>query len=117
MSKNLKNYLRSYRKRAGFTQDEVAYLLGCQSGAKTSRYERHARVPNLKTEFAYQVIFGATPQELFPGIYAEVEKEIKRRVRGLERKLSKAPQDRKTERKLVLLKTIITRLNDNAHNL
>ena len=31
MGKHLDNYLLTYRKRAGLSQDEVAFLLGSQS--------------------------------------------------------------------------------------
>ena len=55
MSHKLQNYLRTYRKRSGLSQDEVAFLLGCQTGAKVSRYEPFARKPSLETLFAYEV--------------------------------------------------------------
>ena len=45
MASYLHNYLRTYRKRAGLSQAEVAFLLGCHSGAKVSRYEHAARRP------------------------------------------------------------------------
>jgi len=49
MSAPLKSYLRTYRKRSSFFQDEVAFLLGSVSGAKVSRYEHWARRPTMKT--------------------------------------------------------------------
>jgi len=69
MAYKLNNYLRTYRKRASLSQDEVAYLLGCRSGAKVSRYERFARQPTLQTALAYEAIFGVPVRELFAGIY------------------------------------------------
>jgi|SRR6266576_4678451 len=62
MSHKLENYLRTYRKQSGLSQDEVAFLLGCQTGTKVSRYERFARKPSLETLFAYEVVFGAPAQ-------------------------------------------------------
>lgn len=47
----LDNYLRTYRKKLGLTQREVAFLLGCHSGAKVSRYERSARIPLLTSSW------------------------------------------------------------------
>jgi hypothetical protein len=38
-TRKLQNYLRMYRKRFGFSQDELAFLLSCHSGATMSRYE------------------------------------------------------------------------------
>ena len=54
----LENYLKTYRRRAGFSQDEIAYLLAARSGAKTSRYERFRRTPSLETALAYEALFG-----------------------------------------------------------
>ena len=76
MSHKLENYLRTYRKRSGLSQDEVAYLLGCQNGTKVSRYERFARKPSLETLFAYEVVFGAPARELFAGVYQKVGREL-----------------------------------------
>ena len=74
MESRIPSYLRTYRKRYGLTQDEVAFLLGCQSGTKVSRFERLARKPNLETALACEVVFGIPAHELFPRAYAEVEK-------------------------------------------
>jgi transcriptional regulator with XRE-family HTH domain len=81
------SYLRTYRKRSGLTQDEVAFLLGCQSGAKVSRFERLARTPSLKTALACQAIFGVLPHEIFSGLHAEVEKTVAERAHLLSRRL------------------------------
>jgi transcriptional regulator with XRE-family HTH domain len=106
MSHKLQNYLRTYRKRAGLSQDEVAFLLGCESGAKTSRYERFARQPNLQTALAYRVIFAVSMEELFAGIFQRVERRTLRRVQLLAQKLSKAQPDRMTTRKLEVLRAV-----------
>jgi transcriptional regulator with XRE-family HTH domain len=108
MAKRLHNYLRTYRKRAALTQDEVAFLLGCQHGAKVSRYERNAREPGLETALAYQVVFGAPVGELFAGRLEKVEVVILRRARILARKLSAATRNPLIARKLELLSTIIS---------
>jgi len=88
MSRRTHNYLRTYRKRAGLTQDELALLLGCTSGTKVSRYERLTREPNLETAFACQAIFGVPAHELFPSIYQNVEQIIKKRAELLKERLS-----------------------------
>ena len=73
-------YLRTYRKRYGLTQSEVARLLGLGSGQAISRYERLDRNPSLETVLACQVLFDALPHELYPGLYEKVEKLTKQRV-------------------------------------
>jgi hypothetical protein len=47
--RKLPNYLRTYRRRACLSQDEVAYVLGCRSGSKISRYENCSRLPTPET--------------------------------------------------------------------
>jgi len=106
MSHKLQNYLRTYRKRSGLSQDEVAYLLGRQTGTKVSRYERFARKPSLESLFAYEVMFGAPARELFAGAYQKVEKRILNRAQLLTRKLNRATPDRMATRKLQILKAI-----------
>ena len=102
--KRLHNYLKTYRRKAGFSQDEVAFLLGCADGAKVSRYERRARQPSLETLLAYQALFGADPSELFGGFYKKVEKKTKRRARTLARRLAQEDDpDPRTAHKLAVL--------------
>jgi transcriptional regulator with XRE-family HTH domain len=65
MSK-LDNYLRSSRRGAGLSQDEMAYLLGVRTGVVASRYERFKRRPALETALTYEAIF-RTPHAELPG--------------------------------------------------
>ena len=82
-SPQLPNYLRANRKRLALSQDEVAFLLGTQSGAKVCRYERFVREPSLETALAYEVIFKRSVSELFPGLYQKVELQVAARVKAL----------------------------------
>ena len=83
----LPHYLRSFRKRAGLTQQELASLLGCESDSKVSRYEFFLRKPSLRTAFAYEVIFDTPARQLFAGIFEEVETITRRRARTLLKQL------------------------------
>jgi transcriptional regulator with XRE-family HTH domain len=83
MKKKLNCYLRSYRRRWGLTQDELAALLGCKNGAVISRLESHGRQPSLEAALAFEVIFGTVPIELFPGLYAKVKSDVIARMRDL----------------------------------
>jgi hypothetical protein len=86
----------------------MAFLLGYHSGTKISRFEHLARHPNLETALACQVVFGVPAHELFPGIYAEVEKIVAERARLLSEQLkAQREQDRLRLRKLATLKAII----------
>jgi len=103
----LKNYLRTFRKRSHLSQDEVAYLLGSGSGCKVSRHERFARVPNLQTAMAFEVIYGVPIKELFAGIFQKVEKQTVRRVRFLACRLGKNHSGRLSVIKLKILERFI----------
>jgi len=117
-TQKLPNYLRTYRKREGFSQGEVAYLLGCQSGAKVSRYERFARQPTLETALAYEAIFQTPASELFSGVFQKVEGKTSKRAKLLARKVARSNSDRMTSRKLEILGAIssaqATRLEENS---
>src|SRR2546426_8902075 len=107
MASHLHNYLRTYRKRAGLSQVEMAFLLGCHSGAKVSRYEHAARRPNLETIVAYEVILHTALRDLFAGLYRDVEKRTRKRAGILIRNLESArPTDPRVRRKIAILETL-----------
>jgi transcriptional regulator with XRE-family HTH domain len=83
MARKLDNYLKTHRKRAGLSQDEVAFLVGMSSGARVSRYERARRLPSLETAFAYQALFDLPLKELFPGVYNTVTHKMQKRAHVL----------------------------------
>jgi transcriptional regulator with XRE-family HTH domain len=103
----LDNYLRTYRKKLGLTQREVAFLLGRHGGAKVSRYERSGRIPDLKTIFAYEAIFQKPARELFAGIYDRAERETRRKVRQLVSRLRKRQESPVLARKIASLRAVV----------
>lgn len=111
----LDNYLRTFRKNRGFSQREVAFLLGCHSGAKVSRYERSKRIPPLETIFAYEVILGISSRELFAGIQERAQRRAMHRVRLLKRRLERRAKDPALARKVVLLRAIAEGGADELH--
>ena len=100
------SYLRTHRKRGGLSQDEMAFLLGYQSGTKISRFERQARQPNLETVIACQVVFGIPAHKLFPGVFAEVEKTVTERARQLSDRLRAEKRTPVLRHKLAILRAI-----------
>ena len=111
MASRIHSYLRTHRKRCGLTQDEVAFLLGCRTGTKVSRFERLARKPNLATALACGVVFGIPAHELFPRAHAEVEKEVAERALALANRLrtGSGRETRRLRQKLASLKAIVSR--------
>jgi transcriptional regulator with XRE-family HTH domain len=102
----LPNYLRLCRKRLGFSEDDIAFLLGVRHGSQVSRYEHFHRVPSLLTALAYHVIFRTSPPELFGGNYEKVERKVRARAKRLLRRLEAEPSDRSTARKLAWLRLL-----------
>jgi transcriptional regulator with XRE-family HTH domain len=80
----LANYLRSYRKRSGLSQLELARLLGHDREGQISRHERACNVPPLPAALAYQAVFQVPIAELFPGLYRSIEREIETRLVAFE---------------------------------
>lgn len=103
----LNNYLRTYRKRAGFSQDEMAFLLGCRRGTKVSRYECFKRLPELPTAFAYETVFRVPVRDLFAGIFGQARRVTIRRARALYRKVGADAHGRLTAQKLMALKEVL----------
>lgn len=106
MPYKLENYLRTYRKRAGLSQRETAYLLGCQTGNKVSRYERRTRKPSFETVLAYDVLFRVPQRELFAGVYLKVEQRIVRRARLLAQQVAEEQPSRMRDHKLAALRAM-----------
>jgi transcriptional regulator with XRE-family HTH domain len=106
MAAKLPNYLRSHRLRTGFSQDEIAFLLGNDSGAHVCKYERSGRLPGVRVILGCSLIFDAPAHELFAGISDAVKMAIKLRAKKLLEELQKDPK-RLTGRKLSALKRII----------
>lgn len=106
-SQHLSNYLRKYRKSLALSQEEVAYLLGTQSGAKVCRYERFLRQPGLRTALAFEAIFQRPVSELFPGIYQYIEAQVRARARKLADKGSQGGAPQFTGRKRQALAAIV----------
>jgi transcriptional regulator with XRE-family HTH domain len=99
----LPNYIRTFRKRAGLTQEEVAFLLGSKSSAGISRHERFKQTPDLETILAYELLFQAPARNLFTSTHREVEQKLKQRIKLLIRKLTKATDRKRFKKKIETL--------------
>lgn len=78
--KRLPSYLRTFRKRSGLTQKELAFLVGVKSEAQISRIERLKRVPSAETLLAIMIIFQESPEEIFPHQYNWLMRDIRERA-------------------------------------
>jgi transcriptional regulator with XRE-family HTH domain len=103
----LQHYLRTHRRRHGFSQSEIALLLGASSDTKVSRYESFRRDPGVITVFAYEIIFNKPASELFAGTYEAVRRDVNKRAAQLIKTLEPRAKHPGTARKLELLRTIV----------
>lgn len=108
-AQSLFNLLLKYRKRSALSQEDVAFLLGVQSGAKVCRYERFLREPGLQTALAFEAIFGCPISELFPGLFAKAQMEVRVRAKKLQQKEIRGNSTRLTARKRQSLACIASR--------
>jgi transcriptional regulator with XRE-family HTH domain len=108
MSTNLECYLKPYRRRWGLKQDELGRLLGVRTGTIVSRLERGVRDPSLADAYAFEIILGTNPIELFPGLHAKVLQEVIERARSFYDELQ-GNASRDTELKLDLFEDIFAR--------
>jgi transcriptional regulator with XRE-family HTH domain len=95
--------LKPHRKRSGFTQKELAFLLGNKKHSAISRYEGGGRKPDLRTALAYKLLFESQLQDLFPGVYADVAREIGERAERLSQEIRQGGYNGKATYKLKIL--------------
>lgn len=108
-SHKLPNYLRAHRKRLGFSQRDIAFLLGGRHGSRPSRYEHFSCTPVLRTALALAVILRVSVQELFAGEYQQIEDCVRRQAQQLQDRLATEHPDQRRARKLAQLKEICGR--------
>ena len=114
MTQHPPHSIRRYRLRAALTQREMAQLLGCQSSATVCQYEARKREPDLRTAFAYKAVFGLPVEELFPGLYREVEQQVLSRADCLSNKLSDTSPSSAMPFKRKTVKAILSKSDDQS---
>lgn len=98
--------LRIHRKQSGFTQEEVAFLLGMQVHSLVSRHEGLKREPDLRIAFAYQLVFNASAHDLFPTVFADVCNMLAKRAGDLAGHFPAVEADCRTSQKLKTLRAL-----------
>jgi transcriptional regulator with XRE-family HTH domain len=108
MKRKLDCYLRTYRLRAGLTQEEVAFILGLKTRTFVSYLEGSKREPKLAAAFALYIVFGSDATELFPKLFAQVESSVMARVLDLYERLQ-GKGSKATPAKLDFLEEVLER--------
>jgi DNA-binding XRE family transcriptional regulator len=104
-----KSYLRPFRRRWGFTQGELAFLLGFKTGKAVSRIEALKQTPTLTAALSCAVIFNTAPVKLFPGLLSDTEQSVLARARELYDELQGKPS-KGNRIKLDFLEALLARL-------
>jgi DNA-binding XRE family transcriptional regulator len=115
MVQRFQTYLRPSRRRWGFTQAELALLIGYKTGKSISRIEALKQMPTLNAALSCAVIFNTEPTKLFPGAVYGIEQLVLDRANELYLQLQGDPS--KTARiKLDFLEVLIARLESSPRD-
>ena len=79
LSNRKQNKLVLYRRRMGFTQKQVARLLGQRDASMVSHYEHGRALPPLASALGLEIIYRVPVAFLFPGMYDELKRGIRQR--------------------------------------
>lgn len=101
-------YLRRERRKWGLTQRELAFLVGLKSRTQISALENGAVRPSAEQLLIFQLLFGMTAAQLFPGLVRGSEKRALRNVRAMIERIE-ADSTVRAERKGVLLRQSLLR--------
>lgn len=110
------SHLRPHRKRSAFTQAEIAFLLGHGLSSTVSRYETGTREPDLRSAFAYAIIFDADARELFAKVYQEVVDAVSARAAELAKRTAAGQLDTRAQFKIERLRALMARAGDPSPN-
>ena len=108
----LTTYLRMYRKRTGFTHEELAFLCGAMCGSSIARHEKGARLLKLRTALMYECILQASVRELYAGLFHEALESVKTRATGLRASLERRPPSSGRDHKIAMLQELLTQIGE-----
>lgn len=75
----------------GFTQQQVATILGYHCSADISHYEHGRKLPSLVTALKLEIVYRVPAAFLFPELYVE----LKDKLRAREERLRASPHEQK----------------------
>ena len=113
MERPLKSYLRTFRRRWGLTQRELAFLIGVESATTVSRLEQLKRSPSLGSALGCLIVFETTAVEIFPALFAEARETVRERANELYQELQGDPSAT-TRIKLDFLENFLARADWSA---
>lgn len=115
--KKFLNYAKTHRKKAGLSQNELAYLFGDKSTSFILKTERGNEIPSLSRALSYQILFNLPADQMFFGLSKPLAHDVFKRIAKLSKNLEKQPATASVERKLRFLNTTARRIADNYGSL
>jgi transcriptional regulator with XRE-family HTH domain len=88
--RTFKNYLRTYRKRVGLSQRQLAAVLGLKSSTRISEMELGKGLPNARECIVFRLLFKRPIEEMWPGIRAHAESKTLQKLWQLLAQLEQA---------------------------
>jgi transcriptional regulator with XRE-family HTH domain len=78
------NNLVLYRRRMGFSQKQVARLLGHRDATMVSHYEHDRALPPLAAALGLEIIYRVPVAFLFPAMYGQIKGRIRKEEETLQ---------------------------------
>src|SRR5262245_16354283 len=111
MDHRINSYLRTFRRRYGFTQSELAFLVRISSRAAVSRIEQSKRKPNFEALIVSIFIFGVSASDMFPTLISELHQGAFERANELYEQLQ-GEQSKTTRAKLDFLEEFLEKVEE-----
>ena len=77
------NYLFRLRRIRGYTQKQLAMLLGLRARKAISEFEQGRRLPGLQTAVLLEIVLGTRLREIYPEMYEHLGMSAVRREDAL----------------------------------
>lgn len=76
IAKRIPNHLRKHRTLIGYSQKEVAFLLGFENTNRISRWEKGLAVPGMINLLKLSIIYRTFPNELYFDLLLKLRHDI-----------------------------------------
>ena len=80
--RHIPNRLRKHRKLMGYTQKEVAVLLGVNATDRISQWEQGLTLPNAVNLIKLSLVYHVFPTDLYYDLMSNLRKEIEERMKS-----------------------------------
>lgn len=107
------NYAKTQRKKAGLSQNELAYLFGDKTTSYILKTERGSQLPCLSRLLSYQILFDLPADQLFFELSKSVSHDLFKRIATLSNNLERRPQTATVRHKIQFLESAAARIATN----